>query len=83
MLHLEKKALQNIPTIVVYIVAIFSQDYSTTKMNEATFDCGYIYDRMFIFILIDKIKGNLSLCPRLNNEFLYLEYFNVHNPIST
>ena len=70
LLHSEQKALQNIPTIFVYIVTIFSQDFSTTKMNEATFYCGYIYDR--IVILIDKIRCILSLCPKINNEFLYL-----------
>ena len=49
-------------------------------MNEATFYCGYIYDR--IVILIDKIKCVLSLCPKINNEFLYLDYLNIHGTIS-
>ena len=49
-------------------------------MNEATFYCGYIYDR--IVILIDKIRCILSLCPKINNDFLYLEYLKVHGIIS-
>ncbi len=42
-------------------------------MNEGAFYCGYVYDRLVI--LIDKIKGILSLCPKVNNKFLYLECF--------
>ena len=48
-------------------------------MNEATFYCGYIYDR--IVILIDKIRCVLSLCPKIYNEFLYLEYLKEYGTI--